>query len=227
MKALILAGGFGTRIKHLFPDLPKPMIPIHGVPFLKILLDSIINQGVTHIYMAVYHQKDVIMDYFKDVYNGVPIVYIVENEPLGTGGAIQNAIQTINDRFFVFNGDTICDIDLREMYRMTHRLIIGLATVENTERYGRVLCDENYIVDFQEKGITGFGFINAGVYLMEPEIFLPFDLPQQFSFEADFMKKYIDQIRPKFYQTNGYFIDIGIPEDYYKFCDKQKELTDK
>lgn len=220
MKALILAGGFGTRIKHLFPDIPKPMIPINGKPFLEILLERIINEGITEVYLAVHHQKEVIINHFGGRYSGVPVSYIEEKEPLGTGGAIKNATSTIKERFFVFNGDTMCTINLKQMQQMQGDITLGLKEVEDTTRYGRVVTNNRYITEFQEKGIPGKGLINAGIYLIQPHIFDGLNLPAKFSFEENFLKVYTNRILPTYFITDGYFIDIGIEEDYKKFCNE-------
>ena len=115
LTAIILAGGLGTRLKDVLPDLPKPMAPILGRPFLEYLMDYWIKQGVNHFILSVGYQKKVIMSHFSNEYHGASIEYSIENTPLGTGGALLKASQNISDLFLLLNGDTFIEVDLKQM----------------------------------------------------------------------------------------------------------------
>jgi len=116
METIILVGGFGTRLSHIVSDVPKPMIPVNGKPFLKYLFDYLLKNGVTYIILAVGYKSEIIQKYFGDDYKGISITYSVENTPLGTGGAIKKALDCCNEKYvFIVNGDTYFDVDLKQM----------------------------------------------------------------------------------------------------------------
>jgi D-glycero-alpha-D-manno-heptose 1-phosphate guanylyltransferase len=220
MKAIILVGGFGTRLQSAVTDAPKPMAPIADLPFLAYLLTYLIKQGVDHIILSVHYKREQIVSFFGSEYQGVHIDYVVESEPLGTGGAMKHAFSFLSssDPVFVLNGDTFVKLDFKAMYAqhvLQHaRLTFALREVPDCARYGRVVTDDQHIISFQEKGFAGRGYINAGVYLMNRDLFNSFSLPEKFSFEADFIYPYVSALRPRYFKAKDYFIDIGIPEDY-------------
>jgi D-glycero-alpha-D-manno-heptose 1-phosphate guanylyltransferase len=228
MKAYILAGGFGTRLQSALDGqaIPKPMAPIAGKPFLAYLLDYLKAQGVTACYLGVHHHRDCIMDYFGNHYHDMPIFYIVEDEPLGTGGGIRLALEKIggDTPILVLNGDSFITFDLKQFYDQHHGILSLLLTrLENTDRYGSVTIDaQQRILGFAEKMPGKAGFINAGVYLMSPALFKNYSsLPPAFSLETDFLMPNLADLSPATMVTSGYFIDIGIPEDYHR---AQQEL---
>src|SRR3990167_4425817 len=221
MRAIILVGGLGTRLRSVIPDLPKPMAPILGKPFLAYLLDYLKAQGITEVIFPVYHMREKIQDYFQTSYANISIHYIVEDQPLGTGGAIVNALTSTSDQtspIFVLNGDTFVKLDYRAMYAVAEeqptQLTMALRLVADCSRYGKVMIENNHVVAFKEKGESGPGLINSGVYLVSPQLFSQFHLPRQFSLEQDFLLPYATSLRPRAFITQDYFIDIGIPEDY-------------
>lgn len=220
MQAIILVGGFGTRLRALFPDLPKPMAPINGRPFLAYLLDSLQKQGITSVIFPVHYLREKIQDFFQDHYAGIKISYIEEPEPLGTGGAIVNALSLVqsSEPVFVLNGDTFVKLNYRKMFHQHAQtqsdLTLALRSVADCSRYGKVMTDDGYIIEFREKGEIGAGLINAGVYLINPGLFKQYNLGTQFSFEKEFLFPYLGQIKPQSFITDDYFIDIGVPEDY-------------
>lgn len=221
MHAIILAGGLGTRLQSINPGLPKPMAPVQGKPFLAYLLDYLAMQGITRVTLSVCYMWQVIQDHFKSSYAGIMIDYVVEAEPLGTGGAIVNAFNHlgIDQPVFVLNGDTLVRVDYRQMYqsrREGQRLMMGLCTVPDSGRYGRVAINDKIVTVFETKGKSAPGLINAGVYLIHPDIFKPFELPLYFSFENDFLRVYLAALKPAAFMIEGYFIDIGIPEDFVR-----------
>ena len=226
-EAIILAGGFGTRLTNVL-DVPKPMAPINGVPFLQILLDDLLVKGITRFHLAVGHQHEVIVAYFGNSYMGCKINYIIENTPLGTGGAIQKALAEVNsENVFVFNGDTFFDVDIEQMNEQHDAknavVTIALKPMTEFERYGAVKYNPDLrITDFSEKQFCEKGAINGGVYLLQKNGFEGLNLPEQFSMEQAYFETYCSEKNFYGYLSDGYFIDIGIPEDYER---AQTELT--
>ncbi len=219
MRAIILAGGFGTRLKSVVPDLPKPMAKIAGRPFLEYVMDRLIFSGVTEIILSVGYRSSVIMEHFADEYRGITISYAVETDPLGTGGAIANALQDRGDEpALVINGDTLLDLDYEELiawYKsMPTKIAMVLKVVPDVSRYGSVLLSDGRVTGFQEKGQRGSGLINAGVYIIHPGVFAQFNLFGRFAFESDLLQMHCEELSPRAFVTDAYFIDIGIPEDF-------------
>lgn len=220
MKAIILAGGFGTRLRSVLIDLPKPMAPIQDKPFLAYLLKYLQQQGVTSVTMAVHYLREKIQAYFQSHYANIEITYAVETEPLGTGGAIFQALssQQTPEPIFVLNGDTFVKLDYQAMYRVHQQnnasITMALRKTDDCSRYGKILTDGDRITQFKEKSEQGPGFINAGVYLISPDLFSRFTLAKQFSFEKDFLFPYLPLLRARAFIADDYFIDIGVPEDY-------------
>jgi D-glycero-alpha-D-manno-heptose 1-phosphate guanylyltransferase len=219
MEAIILAGGRGTRLSNVVPDLPKPMAPVAGRPFLSYLLDMLITQGVTRICLSTCYKAEAIERYFGASFRGTKIVYAREESPLGTGGAISAALSATTARdVFVLNGDTIAQVDLSAMY-MQHegsgdQLTVALKQVSDSARYGAVSVRDGHIERFSEKGLSGSGYINVGVYLLRRDLFNAMPLPNAFSFEKQVLMDRLSDLRPGAFLSSGYFVDIGVPEDY-------------
>ena len=227
-EAIILAGGLGTRLQGVVKDLPKPMAPVNGRPFLTYILDYLIDFEYERVVLSVGHLYEKIVDYFGKKYKTLEIDYAVEKEPLGTGGGILFAMsKCTSDNVLVINGDTMFKVDL-DAFEHFHQeknslLSIVLREVEDVSRYGSVtISKDNLIALFAEKQVTfGRGYINGGVYLINRKIFEKYPQPKKFSFEKDLMTKYYTQECFYAMPSDGYFIDIGIPEDYAR---AQKEL---
>ena len=214
MEAIILAGGKGTRLRPVISDIPKPMAPINGRPFLEYVVDSLVRGGIDRIVMSVGYKHEKIIDHFRAEYRGIRLEYRIEDVPLGTGGAIKLALEScVGDRVFVLNGDTYFDVDYREMYRQASavELAIAVKELENFDRYGRLDIVDRRIVGVHEKIFCARGFINGGVYCMKRDL-LDSVRQKKFSFERDFLEK--DVLNAMAFESRGYFIDIGIPEDY-------------
>jgi D,D-heptose 1,7-bisphosphate phosphatase len=219
MKAIVLAGGFGTRLRELIPNLPKPMAPVAGRPFLEYVLDRLIVGGVREITLSVGYQAKIIMDHFGYAYRNASVDYAVETEPLGTGGAIAYALQVKGDApVLVLNGDTFLDINYGELIgwyeQAPSKVAMVLREVPDVSRYGSVLATGELVTGFMEKGNMGLGMINAGVYIIQPEVFKKFKLAGRFSLEDELLQRYCVALTPRAYKTGAYFIDIGIPDDY-------------
>lgn len=220
MEAIILAGGFGTRLRHVVSDVPKPMAPMNdmGKPFLSVLLKKLAEEGMTHIVLSTGYMSEVIENYFGREYAGIRIDYSVEKMPLFTGGAVKLALSKCEeDTVFVLNGDTYFDIDLAAMgkFHSGQRadLTIAIKNMHDFDRYGTVEVQNNRITSFQEKKFCQDGWINGGVYCLNRLLLT--DVPmQRFSLEKDFMEKKVTELKMMVFPSQGYFIDIGIPEDY-------------
>ena len=164
-EAIVLAGGFGTRLQTVVKEVPKPMAPVAGKPFLQYILDYLIAHKVTHVVLAVGYLRETIIDYFGDNYQSLSITYAVEENPLGTGGGILNACKQIKgDNVFVINGDTFFDVDLVELsaFHETNNalLTVALKNMKKFDRYGTVETDnDGRIVGFLEKKYLDEGFI--------------------------------------------------------------------
>ena len=220
MKAIVLAGGMGTRLSGIISDIPKPMALVGPRPFLEYLLDYLVEQGIEQAVLAVSYKREAIRDHFGDTYRGISLEYSVEGEPLGTGGAIRQALEVIpDDEIIVLNGDTLFHVDLEAMADAHHRgkvrLTMAIKQVTDCGRFGRVtISDRGVITEFMEKSVNGSGWINGGIYMLHRRLLADFPMPAKFSFEKDLVERYIDRIRPLAFQSNAYFIDMGVPEDY-------------
>ena len=218
MEAVILAGGLGTRLSARLIDRPKPMAPIAGRPFLEILLNQLAGAGCTRVILSVGHLRHVIIDAFGAEHRGISIDYAVEEDPLGTGGAIRMALQKVTEpAALILNGDTYLDVDYKALMSKHSAaqapMTMTMTHVDNIGRYGGVVATEGWVTGFIEKGQDGPGWINAGVYVLNRELPWPDDLPQRFSFEKDVLAPFLERLHPAAYPCDGYFLDIGIPED--------------
>jgi D-glycero-alpha-D-manno-heptose 1-phosphate guanylyltransferase len=218
--AIILAGGFGTRLQKVVNDVPKPMAPIQGKPFLHYVFLYLQQYYIQEVVLSVGYLHEVIEDYFEDEYLGIKVKYCIEDKPLGTGGGIKKAFELIENNAFVLNGDTFFDVNLTELDAFHHNtnadFSMSLKHLTEFDRYGTIALENSRVKGFKEKAYTKDGWINGGVYLTSAAVLNRFDLPEQFSLEKDFIERHLDSLHVNGYCADGYFIDIGIPEDYYK-----------
>jgi len=219
MQAIVLAGGFGTRLQGIVSDVPKPMASVAGKPFLLYIMNYLKANDIQKVVLSVGYLNEVIIDYFKYSYKDLEIKYSIENEPLGTGGGIKKALNYTDDNeVVIINGDTYYDVPIRQLRNM-HKskdafLTIALKPMQNVDRYGSVeINPDNRIKKFIEKNFFAQGLINGGIYFLNKNRFNQIELPDIFSFEKDFLEKYYMH---DFYGfiSDGFFIDIGIPDDY-------------
>jgi D-glycero-alpha-D-manno-heptose 1-phosphate guanylyltransferase len=226
MHAIILAGGQGQRLRPLVRDVPKPLAPIDGRPFLAYLLDLLERQGVTDVILAVGYLGEQIEGVFGSHWGKLALRYSVEREPLGTGGALRQALGMI-ERYpaFALNGDTYIDLDMQAMRhahsRAKSRLTVAVRREAPGDRYGRVEVEDGRIVGFASGPQHTAGLVNCGVYLFAENLLADLALTDRFSFENDFLAGRVRTLRPLAFETSGYFIDIGIPEDFVR---AQREL---
>lgn len=218
MEAIVLAGGFGTRLRQVLPDLPKPMAPIAGRPFLEILLSMLLQKGFSRVIFSLGFMSEKIISHFGSRYQGIEIVYEVERQPLGTGGAIRAALARCeSDHVFVFNGDTYMDLEvdaIEYLWQSERHPLIVVREVSDTARFGKVEMRDGRIDALLEKGTYGPGLINAGCYVLPKTALDDFPLGQSFSIEAEFFVINLQRKRFNGFITRGRFIDIGVPDDY-------------
>ena len=220
LKAVVLAGGLGTRLRSVTGGLPKPMAPIRSRPFLEYVLDSLVAEQFDQAVLSIGYRGDVIESHFGCSYRSLRLTYHREIDPLGTGGALLQSLRHLtSEHIFVLNGDTFLQLRFHDMlaFHLRHNAAVSIAatSVEDSSRYGKLQIGRHEdLIAFTEKGTDGPGVINAGAYLLRKDIFSGFDLPAVFSFETDFLQVHHHRFRTKVYRTQGEFIDIGIPEDY-------------
>lgn len=219
-EAIVLAGGFGTRLREVVPDVPKPMAPVLGRPFLEIMLHTLASKGFTRIVLSLGFMAEKITSHFGRHFSGMELAYVIEDRPLGTGGAVRLALnQCSQDHAFVFNGDTFLDleVDAVDEYWLAHgNPIIVAREVPDSSRYGCLLVQNGLVRGFAEKSVAGSGLINAGCYIFNTGQLNMFPLGKSFSLENDFLKNAVQTQRVDVFVTNGTFIDIGVPEDFYR-----------
>ena len=222
-QAVILAGGFGTRLSHVVSDVPKPMAPIKNIPFLDFIIKQLQRHGFDNFVFLTGYKAEIIEDYFKNLPD---TIFIKEETALGTGGAILNAFNSLNDEFFIINGDTFFDIDfsLLEDFGKDKPCAIALRYTNNIHRYGFVEIDDTFkTISFVEKGNLPEnridGFINGGIYFMKKSVLEHFikNFSGQFiSLETEIFPQFLKNNELFGLPLGGCFIDIGIPEDYQK-----------
>jgi D-glycero-alpha-D-manno-heptose 1-phosphate guanylyltransferase len=218
MEAIILAGGFGTRLQSIVNDVPKPMALVCNKPFLEYILSYLSKNGITRVILSVGYKWEIIKKYFGNSFKDTKLIYSIEEEPLGTGGAIKKALTVCKENdIFIINGDTFFDINLKNLELKDHsRIQLSLKPMNNFDRYGCVETDaKGFVTTFTEKSFIKNGNINGGIYLISKNIFDEFSLEEKFSFEK-FIQTNFKQLNISTKIFNNYFIDIGIPEDYQK-----------
>jgi mannose-1-phosphate guanylyltransferase len=226
MKAIILVGGEGTRLRPLTYSVVKPMVPVANRPFIEHVILKLAAHGINDIVLAMGYKPDSIFAYFKDgIGPGIKLTYSLEKTPLGTAGAVKNAGGNVKDTFFVLNGDTFSDIDYTEMLDLHRRnragATIALSHVDDPTRFGVVETDENGRVRaFIEKpaweNVTSH-WINAGVYILEPSVLDCIPDGQFFMFEKGVFPPMLEKGERVFAcQSKAYWIDMGRPSQYHQ-----------
>lgn len=218
INALVLAGGRGTRLAAVVPELPKPMAPVCGRPFLELLLGALHEKGLQRAVLSLGYRADVILHHFGTRFRGLEIDYVIEHEPLGTGGAIRLGLAKCQgDAALVVNGDTLLDLELQALHALwltAQRPILVGCRVPDTMRYGRLQVQAGRLTGFAEKGRAGPGWINSGHYVLPRGLLEGRGLPAAFSFENDLLAPRLAELQIEVFESAGDFIDIGIPEDY-------------
>lgn len=230
MQAILLAGGLGTRLRSVVSDRPKPMALINDRPFMEYVVHELTKSGVDEIIFAIGYKGSMVEEYFKDGSGfGVKVSYAYEETLLGTAGAIKNAGRFVHEaRVLVLNADTFYQIDYSRLKTLQESedldMAMVLREVPDISRYGRARLEDGRLVSFNEKTSEAVpGTINGGVYLMKRQLLD--EIPEgKVSLENDMIPRWLSKGRRLGGMVNdGYFIDIGIPEDYYRFIEDVKK----
>lgn len=216
----MLAGGFGTRLAHVVPDVCKPMAPVAGRPFLRFIMDQLAAAGFDRVVVADGYRREQIEGFFGSAYRGMAVEYSPENTPLLTGGAVKRALGRCRSNWvFVLNGDTWLDVDFAAMEAAAcdapenAPAVIAVKRMRDFERYGTVDVDaDGALSAFHEKRPCEEGLINAGVYLLRGDALD--GMPEKFSLESDYFEHVVGDGALRAVECTGGFIDIGVPEDY-------------
>ena len=226
-EAIILAGGLGTRLRSVVADLPKCMAPVAGSPFLYYVIKHLQKEGIDKFIFSVGYKNESIINYIEKEFSNIEYKFSIEEEPLGTGGAVKFALEkTTEENILVCNGDTLFKIDIEQLndfhFRNNADCTLSLKPMYHFDRYGIVeLDDDGLIISFQEKRFYTLGLINGGVYALNCKKFLKQNFPAKFSFEKDYLERCVANKKMYGLTQDEYFIDIGIPEDYER---AQEEL---
>lgn len=220
--AVILAGGLGTRLRSVVSDVPKCMAPVDGRPFLEWLLAWIEPFRPGKIVLSLGYLSDVVIDWINNSMKDypIPIEWVIEDTPLGTGGGIKLALSKVTaPQCVILNGDTFFDVDLNAFCSFRERekapLAVALKPMTNFDRYGSVtLSSDGRITSFNEKKYCESGLINGGTYCIDCSSDILDDKPVKFSFEKDVMEPESQRGNLSGFVSDGSFIDIGIPQDY-------------
>jgi len=224
MEAIILAGGLGTRLRSVVNDQPKALAKVGEYPFLYFLLNYLQKQGVNKFIFSLGYLHEQIEDFLKVFFPHLAYIIVIENEPQGTGGAVKLCLEKASEeQVLLVNADTYFDINLANQLiyfkEKQADCVIALTELENFDRYGVVKVDsDSRVLEFVEKRYTPVGLINTGLILLRKAKFetLMSVFNGPFSLEKDILEPNIQSLKIYGLPQDGYFIDIGIPEDYYK-----------
>ncbi|HEY7745098.1 MAG TPA: mannose-1-phosphate guanyltransferase [Desulfuromonadales bacterium] len=228
MKAVIMAGGFGTRIQPLTINLPKPMIPLINRPIMLHIIDLLKKHGINELILLLYHQPMVIKNFFGDGSEfGVHITYVTPLEDFGTAGAVKAAAKFLDERFLIISGDLLTDFDLSQVLRFHEekgaKATITLTSVKDPLQFGVVITDKDgRITKFLEKPGWGEVFsdtINTGIYVLEPEVLEMIPTGENRDWSKDVFPQMLAADAPLFgCQLSGYWADIGNTDAYLEAC---------
>jgi D-glycero-alpha-D-manno-heptose 1-phosphate guanylyltransferase len=222
MEAIILAGGLGTRLRSVVADVPKCMAIVSQKPFLHYVVNYLQKQGVTKFIFSLGYLSETIENYLQTDFPNLNYQVSIEDEPLGTGGAIHLACKkTSKPNVVIVNGDTLFNININKLHHLhlnkKAACTLALKPMYNFDRYGVVEMDNNSTISsFKEKKYYEEGLINGGCYLLNMASFLTKKFDEKFSFEKDYLEKYIASNEIYGQVQDEYFIDIGIPQDFEK-----------
>ena len=219
MRAVVLAGGLGTRLRPAVPDLPKPMAPVAGRPFLEWVLEPLARAGFERVVLAVGYRHEMVSAHFGNRWRGLTLAYSVEPQALGTGGALRLAAGRSPGRpLMVLNGDTFLEMDAAAMWRRHEaagaQVTLAVRQVADTARYGALEVHDGRVTAFAPRGRGGPGLASAGALVLSPAALDAMPRRGAFSLEADFMAPRVQALQPLAHTVEGRFVDIGVPEDY-------------
>ncbi|OKH10857.1 mannose-1-phosphate guanyltransferase [[Limnothrix rosea] IAM M-220] len=225
MRAILMAGGAGTRLRPLTCNLPKPMVPVLNRPIAEHIINLLKRHGITEVIATLHYEPDVMRDYFQDGENfGVKMHYAIEEEqPLGTAGCVKNVEELLTDTFLVISGDSITDFDLTAAIAFHHKkkskATLILTRVPNPVEFGVVITDDDYrICRFLEKPSTSEIFsdtVNTGTYILEPEVLKYLPDQEECDFSKDLFPLLLENNEPMYgYIADGYWCDVGHLDAY-------------
>jgi D-glycero-alpha-D-manno-heptose 1-phosphate guanylyltransferase len=229
-EAIILAGGLGTRLRSAVPDLPKCLAPVGGRPFIAYVTDHFRREGIRRFIFALGYKSTYFDEFFRSEFPRGDYDISLEEEPLGTGGAIRQACGRVEGTtVLILNGDTFFRIGVKDLAKFHTERQAGcslcLKPMRDFDRFGVVeLADDGRVSRFREKQYYAAGLINGGVYALEKAALLQEEWPKVFSFEKDYLEAGREKRLYGLVQDN-YFIDIGIPEDYRRANEELNELS--
>ncbi len=227
MKAILLAGGFATRLRPLSCTRPKPLFPVLGKPIMSWILEALDRSGVIdEVIVSVRYMSHMIESAYGDKFGRIRLQYVRERAPLGDGGPLRliHSKIPLDSTFIVFNGDIVTDVDIKRVVEF-HKKHGGIATivlsaVEDVSRYGVALLDDDgRIVQFVEKpkkGEVRSNLVNAGIYVFEPEVLKYVPEPKKVKIAVDILPKLVERGELYGYVHNGFWLDIGVPTDYMR-----------
>jgi D-glycero-alpha-D-manno-heptose 1-phosphate guanylyltransferase len=219
--AAILAGGLGSRLRPVLADRPKVLAPVRGRPYLTYLLDRLAAVSIRRVVLLTGYLADQVRLTVGDRYRGMRLIHSVEPTPLGTGGALRQALSHLaSPQVLILNGDSWCDVNLENFhaqhFRRGARLSMVLSACVDSSRFGQVrLAEDGRVLHFAEKTETGGGWINAGVYLLERGLIAEIPENAAIALERELVPAWLargDRIHG--YCSPGRFIDIGTPQSY-------------
>ncbi len=224
LQTIILCGGLGTRLKNLYPDLPKALVPVAGKPFIEWQVEWLANQGIKKIHLAAGYKADFLQRWIAEErakkFLEQKLTFSREPEPLGTGGGLLYAMKHLGvaGGCLVLNGDTLFPaISLKEFIAFWERsgfeIVIAAAKVEDSSRFGTLIFDDNrLLLGFNEKSQGGVGWINAGIYLMNTSSFTRGSFKNAFSIEKDFFPEMVRDRKIGVFPASGKLLDMGTPD---------------
>jgi NDP-sugar pyrophosphorylase family protein len=227
-RAIILAGGKGTRLKPYTISLPKPLVPVGDTPILEIIIKQLISHGFNHITITINHMADIIKAFFGDGSKwNIKIDYSLEDKPLSTMGPLK-LIKDLPENFLIMNGDVLTDLNFSELYQyhIENKNIYTISSFirKHKNDYGVLeINNDGYLVDFHEKPITEFN-VSMGVYVANQEILDYIPENQAYGFDhlmLDLIKRDKNASVKTF---DGYWLDIGRPDDYAKACEDIEKI---
>jgi D-glycero-alpha-D-manno-heptose 1-phosphate guanylyltransferase len=222
MECIILAGGQGTRLREVVSNTPKCLAPVGEFTFLYYLINMLSIKGVNRFVFSLGYMHPKIINYLNLNYPFLDYEFVIESTPLDTGGAVKYALtKCISENILIVNADTYLDINLNKFlnFHITKKseCTFSLKYLDDSSRYGNISINQNHeVLTFNEKVINSTGFINAGYIFINIKLFNDISI-SKFSFEKDFINKKLFTNKIYGFISNDYFIDIGIPEDYFKF----------
>lgn len=233
--AVVLAGGLGTRLRSVVPDMPKPMADVQGNPFLSYLLTYWADQGVKSFVLSVGYKRESIIKFFGSSFCGIPIEYVQEQQPLGTGGALILASSRLHEPFLLLNGDTFFRVQLEPLINFhasnNSKFTYTLFRATESDRYGAInLAPNSTRIELIGNAPAMYGGLaNAGVYLVDPTVLISKEIKigSKYSLEDELVPQLLDKNVPLHgFEVEGEFIDIGVPHDYFKAVKNLPKFVD-